>query len=417
MQLPSQWLGMHFRTGASATPQYNYGTVRSIDSGVDWWNIETSNGVYNWTSLDNIISHFNTSLGHDFYYQITSCPTFHATGSWASVADYNNGRVGSCAVPDPVALNAFVTALMNRYGSKIKYLSPWNEPKLDAPIVNSNGTITGTLYVNDTVTGATSGVTGTITAIGTNNIDIRLSSPLSLPLIVGEQIRKDASNYITNTTFRTRYYFHGTAAQLAAQSKNVYQTAKAINPSVMVMSPDFVDGYGSIGVEYDHITAWGSASDGAAGFGKNWADALSYHFYDFDSVAVDNAGVYRSLQTRLNQLSSVKSGLGVQWDIYGTEVGYTTGWQFYTTLASQPIARAGMLKRVALLLAAGGVKSCIFYNHEDNFCGNPSTVPEISNCIDQIANQYNGKMLYSAGFLYGNQGYSLTGNGEMVIST
>lgn len=410
-------MGMHFRTGASATPTYNYGIVRTLDSGSDWKDIETSAGVYDWTVLDGIISKYHDTLGHDIYYQVGFCPAFRATGAWSAVADMNTGSVGSSAMPDLTALAEFVTALMNRYGSKIKYISPWNEPKLDAPIVNCAGTKTGTLNVGDTVMGASSGVTGTITASGSGNIDVRLSSAASGPFTAGEQVRKDGSNYIVNTQFRTRYYFHGTASQLAQVSKTVYQAAKAVTPGVMVMSPDWVDGYGTVGTEYDHISAWGTASDGASGVGKQWAEAMAYHFYDFDCVSVDSGGVYRSVANRLAALASVKSGLGVTWDTYATEVGYTAGWAFYTLLGTQPAARVGMLKRVAMALAAGGVKSCIFYNHEGGFAGTPATVPEVANAMQNIHDTFNGATLYAAGFGYWHVGYAKTSRGAMIIDT
>ena len=127
--------------------------------------------------------------------------------------------------------------------------------------------------------------------------------------------------------------------------------------------------------------------------------------------------MYRSLSSRLASLAAVKSGLGVTWDTYATEVGYTTGWQFYTLLGSQPLARAGMLERTALMLVSAGVKSCILFNHEGQFAGSPATVPDIARTMQRIHDQYNGQTMYASGFLSGHQGYSLTSAGTNIIST
>jgi polysaccharide biosynthesis protein PslG len=102
---------------------------RLWDNNTAWVNLETSNGVYNWSTLDTMISEAN-KLNSDVLY------TFGKTPTWASSnpTDPNcKFGPGECAPPSDVNsgdayFKAFVTALMEHAGTEITSFEMWNEP-------------------------------------------------------------------------------------------------------------------------------------------------------------------------------------------------------------------------------------------------------------------------------------------------
>jgi hypothetical protein len=105
--------------------------LRLWDSDTAWINLETSNGVYNWSSLDTMLSEAQT-LNSDVLY------TFGKTPGWASSnpTDPNctdGYHDGDCAPPSDVNtgdnyFKAFVSALVAHVGTQITYYEMWNEP-------------------------------------------------------------------------------------------------------------------------------------------------------------------------------------------------------------------------------------------------------------------------------------------------
>jgi len=105
--------------------------LRLWDSDTAWNNLETSNGVYNWSSLDTMLSEA-TTLNADVLY------TFGKVPGWASSdpTDPNctdGYHDGDCAPPSDVNtgdnyFKAFVTALVQHAGTQITAYEMWNEP-------------------------------------------------------------------------------------------------------------------------------------------------------------------------------------------------------------------------------------------------------------------------------------------------
>lgn len=105
--------------------------LRIWDDQTNWIDIETSNGVYDWTKLDKMLSEANT-LGVDVLY------TFGKVPGWASSNPTDPNcrdayKAGDCAPPSDVSsgdnyFKGFVTALMQHVGTKITYFEMWNEP-------------------------------------------------------------------------------------------------------------------------------------------------------------------------------------------------------------------------------------------------------------------------------------------------
>jgi hypothetical protein len=105
--------------------------MRLWDTGTAWIELEPSNGGYNWSNLDAMISESN-QIGADVLY------TFGKVPGWASSNPHDPNckdkyNDGDCAPPIDVDsgdayFKAFVTALVQHVGTKISYYEMWNEP-------------------------------------------------------------------------------------------------------------------------------------------------------------------------------------------------------------------------------------------------------------------------------------------------
>src|SRR5471030_2964018 len=120
--IPATFFGMHVnQTNVAWT---TFGSYRLWDDGTAWANINTSNGVYNWSPLDAWVNKAQQQNVQLLY-------TFGRTPTWASSSpttscDYAPGQ---CVAPSSYTnWDKFVTAIATRYKGKIKYYEMWNEP-------------------------------------------------------------------------------------------------------------------------------------------------------------------------------------------------------------------------------------------------------------------------------------------------
>ncbi len=108
--------------------------VRLWDDGVKWGQLNTGNGAYNWTGLDNWLDRA-ASANMDVLYTFGDTPQFVAAptapGGCVSPGPY------SCAAPVDVNsdgtgtdayFSAFVTALVTHAAGRISFYELWNEP-------------------------------------------------------------------------------------------------------------------------------------------------------------------------------------------------------------------------------------------------------------------------------------------------
>jgi len=124
-------------------PQFPYSLIRTLTVSLGrltWWNAEQTADTYTWTDHD---AFFNGAwmVGRKAIYPVWSTPTPWATGNGytAYYGTYGNAstRLGSSGPPTNAAKKAnFVTALLNRYGSKIKAVEVQNEPKFNGATNN-----------------------------------------------------------------------------------------------------------------------------------------------------------------------------------------------------------------------------------------------------------------------------------------
>jgi hypothetical protein len=104
-------------------PPFSVSTFRFWD--VDQWSaIEPSEGVFNWSKMDQEIAIAQRNGVSDFIFTFGRIPLWASTAPTTSCAE----AVGSCAPPDQQAFDTFVATLVQRYCGTIEYFETWNEP-------------------------------------------------------------------------------------------------------------------------------------------------------------------------------------------------------------------------------------------------------------------------------------------------
>lgn len=383
---------MHYKNYTAGAPSeavtYSPKLWRSMSAQVDWHSIETSDNVFDWTRLDAIVAYFD-GQGQDIYYQIYSTPAHaRAVGAtWTTVPD-QDGVAGAGCVPDQTKLARFVTALLTRY-PQIKYISPWNEPKAGGDaVLRFTGTTTGSVSVGQSVTQVSTGATGTVVSNSGTSLVVRASGPAytATAFDASNQIRVDGSNYFTPSAQAAVWYWFGTRAELVATAQTVYNAAKAVRSSIIVTTPDFVEG-ANISGEEEWLATWLDAG------GRGYFDVVAYHFYNYDIRAATQSGNAYSVATRCDDLEAILSTRGVNSRLIASECGYTPGWAFWTAQAGY---RAQALKRVTAYLAVRGWLAVLWYDHTEAYGGSPATVPEVANAYDWLGRTLSGASIVDA---------------------
>ena len=120
-----------FSNNTAQTPYFSNtaGSVRTWDtweSHLTWKEIETSNGVYNWTNLDAYVA-WAQANGMEITFTLGQPPSCVVAGG----LDSNPGADDNYNTPDPAHpeyWEDFCTALAARYKGKISSYEIWNEP-------------------------------------------------------------------------------------------------------------------------------------------------------------------------------------------------------------------------------------------------------------------------------------------------
>jgi hypothetical protein len=124
--IPASLFGLSVLNFSLITPSIPYGTARSWDEypTLDWSDINTSAGVYNFTYLDKFIA-INQASGADMIY------TLGRTPHWASSQPNTAGGYGpgQCAPPANMTnYDNYLKAIATHAAGRIKYWEIWNEP-------------------------------------------------------------------------------------------------------------------------------------------------------------------------------------------------------------------------------------------------------------------------------------------------
>ena len=143
--IPESFYGIHVNSLANPWPFVPNYAWRSLASAINWNEINTAPGIYDWTRFDKWMSLAQSHNAEILY-------TIYATPSWASSGGINSGNPdllcttilntgpGLCDPPNDLNSDGtgtnkdytdFLKALMAHVGpGKIKYFEIWNEPNI-----------------------------------------------------------------------------------------------------------------------------------------------------------------------------------------------------------------------------------------------------------------------------------------------
>ena len=139
-------IGMDFNDPTQLTCDLKVNFVRIWDSMVQWKNVETSRGTYDWTELDKQVQRAR-GCGAKVSYVFGGTPYWAAKPSCAGLTpcppptipqpancrpqstNAGMGNVSNCAVEDPQDLVNFCGAIAGKYKGNISAYEVWNEPQ------------------------------------------------------------------------------------------------------------------------------------------------------------------------------------------------------------------------------------------------------------------------------------------------
>lgn len=424
--VPAKFMGMHYDESIFAgdgspslgatVPSYGPKIWRTQALRCFWPHIETSNGVFDWTRMDARIGYFY-GLGQDIYYQCHATPSFHqgVGAAWTSVLDQYG--VNPCT-PDLTAFSTFVSTLVARYvsrGTPLKYISFVNEPKPGTlPTVQFRTPLSESgvkLGAGDSVTGVTSGATGTVVSNTGGVLTIRLLGPTTsaIPFASTERIEiSGGARYWQgdgSSAQNAVNYFFGSNTDLVAMYQVGYAAAKAADPNITVMWPDFVDGG-------DHAeTEWLTQFFDAGGLA--YGDALAYHFYCYELAPESIQYRSYSLPARLDSLDAILAARGKSGvPKIASEVGFQPTFSFYLSQGNRA-NQAQIIKRVMGYLAARGWSAAIGFDHTNEYIGDPEANIENADALKWVGVTLSGASISGASVRYDNS-FSMTVNGSQV---
>lgn len=120
--------GLHVKDAQNGVwPNITFGSLRLWDNGTSWADIEKSQGVFDWTNLDNVVANAEKNGVDDILMVLAGTPAWatnqrnpaalprpDASGMPANLADWDN----------------WVRAVATRYKGRINNYQPWNEANL-----------------------------------------------------------------------------------------------------------------------------------------------------------------------------------------------------------------------------------------------------------------------------------------------
>lgn len=200
-------------------------------------------------------------------------------------------------------------------------------------------------------------------------------------------------NEPTFTASQTAYW-SGSASLLAAMGRQIWQSAKAVDATIRILTPGFSgnlagnldlsapllsDAVGS--PVYQYLTA----SDGQGGRGSEWCDGVAFHCYN-----APMSGAKVGFLSEIQRMRAMLGLMDLQLPIYDTEFGFLQGDPF-RQLNSR--SQASILRRFAAIQASQGVQGIYLYSHDDACVGNPSMNPSTATAVGDIDASLAGKTL------------------------
>lgn len=194
-------------------------------------------------------------------------------------------------------------------------------------------------------------------------------------------------------------FWAGTADELAAVWRTIYQAAKAVRPSIVVLSSGFESIYPPDTAITTYIPSVLNASDGASGYGRDWIDGLAIHTYHWIARAdgilqMSKWGI--DIKHALLQAALVAGGLPPDFPVYSTEAGWMTSGDGEALKSQSDAHWVNFIRRHAAYLAALGYKQLIYFRQDNGFhIGHPSANAAVAEAIREVAEWLPGRTLTS----------------------
>lgn len=375
--VPADYVGMHFRgwpitnpafqqeapfpQTVSPTPTMGFGAVRLHDSGFcNWYQIETSQGGYNWSNLDTIVTRHRTD-GRTVMFELLGAPQFYIanadpkkaaldTYAVAGGLCYPGATVGVEGRDGLVGLSNFITALVTRYN-------------------------------------AAGGVW-------------RLANPTLGRGIDKLECWNEAFNFGSD-------FYTGTVAQLVDLAYTIKTAAKAVDSSIIVLSPSSND----CNLLVDWLGTSGAINTTKKGI--DGCDAIAMHSYNvalpYGAIANYTTDCLTGYYKGYYQITSRLKALYPTLPVYLTESGvgydYTTpGAGMELAIAATPDWRYKFWCRMLMLGAAFGYKGWYSYCWERPFsCYMVNDPNGMQKALTVVHTKVAGKTITSAIYVVGGE--------------
>ena len=121
-------VGMHIEGAeGGAWASAPFGALRLWDNGTGWSQIETAKGTYKWDNLEGALTNAESKGITDILYVLGTTPEWAA----AEVNPDDYPQPGAASAPANIEdWNAWVTAVVNKFGNRITSYQIWNEANL-----------------------------------------------------------------------------------------------------------------------------------------------------------------------------------------------------------------------------------------------------------------------------------------------
>ncbi len=208
-------------------------------------------------------------------------------------------------------------------------------------------------------------------------------------------------------------FWRDSVDDLARLARTVYQTAKAVDPSVVVLAP-------SVTSDDESLTRYLRASDGSGGSARQWLDAVAVHPYRAFGWSDPRHGRDLELGSWVTELRRrmTAGGLDASVPIYVTEIGYHWAHQDRSITGTSPEAFANWIDQVVLRAATLGLRQIILYSHGSALIGNPAAASNqvVAEAIDRLGRRLSGTTLERVSLTASGAYRAKTSSGELLLS-
>jgi hypothetical protein len=121
------------------------------------------------------------------------------------------------------------------------------------------------------------------------------------------------------------HFWGDTVDNMVLVTKTIYQAAKAVDPTIQILSPSASPGglpKNVIRSPAGTIASFLRQSDGSGGFGYNWIDGIAIHMYDVVESDITNNIIHN--HDVYYEIKQLQDSLGINLPIHNTESGYAS---------------------------------------------------------------------------------------------